>query len=90
MSNQTIWKTPLEITDEQILYVPRGSNIIHVGVQSEQLYAWYLCSPDNENVMRRIYIVGTGNPMPVAKTLKSIGTVLIGQFVWHVFDGGDA
>ena len=37
---------------------------------------------------RAIHIVGTGNPTDITDE-PFIGMVQMGQFMWHVFDGGE-
>ncbi len=83
--DQTIWKYELEIVDEQILLMPLHSDILTVQFQGPSLCLWARVDPRRSLADRRILIVGTGNPMPLAG--KHIGTVQAGRLVWHVFEG---
>jgi hypothetical protein len=89
MSEQRIYKYPLEVTDRQEVHLPEGAMILHVGVQNGVVCLWALVDPDAWNEHRTFWIVGTGNPMP--PTFGEIGwihhgTVQQGLFVWHVWE----
>lgn len=86
-----IYKYPLEITDEQHVAMPRGARLLSVQLQRDGVCClWALVSDDSDDVdsSRLIYIVGTGNPTDIADE-PFIGTVQMGQSVWHIFDGGE-
>lgn len=83
-----IWKYVLEITDRQTLVMPAGAELLSVANQNGRLCLWALADPSKEKVPRCIEIVGTGNPIPTnpEEIRKFVGTVIIGPFVWHVFE----
>ena len=83
----TIWKFPLQITDRQWVSVPGGSKILSADNQHGVLCLWAMVNPEsNTRVQRKIAIIGTGNPMPQDEAMEFIGTVILGVFVWHVFE----
>lgn len=82
---KTIWKFPLEITDEQTVKMPATANIIAVQFQGEQLMLWAVVDPKVTFANVVVRIVGTGNPFPDANDCRFVGTVQQGPFVWHVF-----
>ena len=90
---QTIWKYPLEVTDEQDLKMPRGARLLHVGCQDGyQPVLWALVELSASLVARRILIFGTGYPIPDRGAVIEpayVGTSVGTPFVWHVFDVGE-
>lgn len=85
---QTIYKYPLEIRDVQIIEMPPRAKLLSVQCQNKTLCLWALV--DNSHVTkspRTIEIRGTGHSCEGLEG-KYIGTVQIGNYVWHVFDGG--
>ena len=90
----TIWKYPLELTDEQQFRMPVGAKPLSVATQNGQLCLWALVdpSPYAPKETRRFYLRGTGHPMDDAVDAAFIGTVMMhgGTLVFHVFDGGRA
>jgi hypothetical protein len=83
---EAIWKYELEITGEQDIEMPAGATILSVAGQNGKLCLWAYVFPDNPLERRRVEVHGTGNPMK-PRDRKFIGTVLLGAFVWHVFEG---
>jgi len=85
-----IFKYPLAIVGEQVLLLPKGAEILHIGVQNGELYLWAMVDEQEESEIRRFSIIGTGHSIPerVSKNLYHIGTVFMsgGSLVWHVFE----
>lgn len=81
----TIWKYPLEITDEQFVDVPRGAAPLTVDFQGDQLCMWAYVDPGNEKSRMRVHIYGTGNPIPPGRAETYVGTASNDGLVWHVF-----
>lgn len=91
---QTIWKFPLELTDNPTVKMPRGARVLSAGVQDDRLMLWaFIPDTKAKTEERGFYICGTGGFVPDAiGDHPFIGTVQMGAFVWHVFDqiiGGD-
>ncbi len=80
-----IWEYVLEITDTQVLEMPKGAEILSVANQRGKLCLWAACDPDKVPEQRTIEIVGTGNSAIFCRR-KFIGTVLQVPFVWHIFE----
>lgn len=84
-----IWKWTLRVTDEQIVEIPEGAQILSVQMQGDMPQLWALCKEDKPKVPRRILIYGTGNPI-VEYPGKYISTFQMhgGALVFHTFEGG--
>jgi hypothetical protein len=86
---RTIWKYPLQVTDEQAVHMPEDADILCVQMQGGQLTMWAAVHPGNRLVPRRVVIFGTGHPIPddALDGLGYVGTVQMGggSLVWHVF-----
>lgn len=83
-----IFKYTLEITGNQTVQMPQEARILSVANQNGNLCLWAMVDIDWPPHPRHIEILGTGNhvvqDMGVERTF--IGTVLVDQFVWHVFE----
>ena len=92
ISNWTIWKYPLDITDHQIIEIPEEYSILSAQLQGRQLCIWAAVEPENRTVPVRVRIVGTGHLISKQEMaeLVYIGTVVSEQcgLVWHVFFEG--
>jgi hypothetical protein len=82
----TIWKYTLEI-GTNVLEVPSFAEPLHVAPQQNTICIWFLVLDQCEKVDRPIDVYGTGHPIPEFQTARNhIGTVQMGDFVWHVFE----
>ena len=81
-----IWKFSLGTLTEKIdVEMPLGAEVIHVGQDANgELCLWARVATNNGPVMRRFYIFGTGQDMP--SMMRHLGTVVMGTFVWHVYE----
>ncbi len=84
----TIFKYPIQITDEQEIFLPDKANILTVQTQYGQPHIWALCNPKEVPMSRTLFICGTGNPIDSIADKKYIGTFQMdnGLFVWHLFE----
>lgn len=84
---RTVYKQVLQIEDKQIIEVPAGAKLLHVGLQNGQACIWYECETENVRESRTIYCFGTGHQMP-ALDLNYIGTVIMlnGALVFHFYE----
>lgn len=91
---RTIYKYPLEITDQQAIEVPAHAEFLTAQMQrtsileDRKLYVWAIVDTANLKEIEHFFIVGTGNPMPEKpKLLQHLGTVQEedGWLIWHVF-----
>ena len=92
---EKIYKYKLEVTDFQIINLPKDAEILSVmsqpptyGEMIDSLYMWVKLNDENPLVPRRIRVFGTGNPMNYEHTLRFIGTVSMNSnsLIWHVFE----
>jgi len=80
---KVVWKYPLEITDEQIVRLPVGVQILDVQQQGQGLMMWVLVDKLIEAENFTIFITETGHDVP--RHRKYIATVQTGPLVWHVW-----
>lgn len=85
---KTIYKYPIEVTDEQTLTLPVNSQILTVQAQGNTPCIWAMidtAETRTEQIAVRVY--GTGHPIADSERQIYIGTfqLLGGQFVFHAF-----
>lgn len=81
--SRSIYKYPLTDTEAQVIEMPVGAKIVSVGQQEGKITLWADVESDSESAERRIFIIGTGWPVP--EYLEYVGTTTRGLFVWHIF-----
>jgi hypothetical protein len=83
---QTIYKyeLPFRTAGKQTIPIPRGFNILHVGLQGGKLYAWAEITCDEPKVDFHYEVVGTGWELELGPR-KHLTTFHDGPFVWHVY-----
>lgn len=82
---KTIYKYPLEITDRQIIYLPKEAIVLDVQAQKDRFVLWALIDTTKPISQTVIEIYGTGQLcQAVGKYLKTVQT-LNDTFVGHVF-----
>lgn len=86
----TIWKYPLEVTDDQYIEMPSGSKILTVQIQNAIPCLWAMVYPERPKERRHIRMHGTGHLIGDSLRLKYISTFQIqdGALVFHVFEVG--
>lgn len=86
---KTIFKYQLKVTDAQLLFLPKGAEILTVQVQNNIPCLWALIDP-NEIAKEQHYIetYGTGTPINIEAEKRYIATYQLagGMLVWHVFE----
>lgn len=85
----TIWKFPLQTTDEQIIKIPLVNWPLSVQVQNGTPCIWSVVDPESEVIKVRVRIFGTGRE-GVTNDMDYIGTYQLhgGGLVLHVFLAG--
>lgn len=87
-----ILKYHLELND-RVQLIPKypHSQIVLVAVQNGRITLWVECDPDEfhsrtelEVITRGFLVYGTGHAIPDRN--KHVGSVLLGDFVWHVYE----
>jgi hypothetical protein len=87
---KTIWKFPLQETDEQSFLMPEGAQVLHVEEQpGHGLQLWALVDPSKSREQRTFQMYGTGHDIPDdpgthIKTFFTFG----GRLVFHLFERG--
>jgi len=83
---QVIYKYQLFVTDAQQIEMFQDAKILCVQVQDGRPCIWAQGNPNLPYTRRKIRIFGTGNHIYDDEFLVYLGTVQIGEFVWHVYE----
>ena len=83
MANGSVYKYQLG-AGPTVIDMPRGAKALHVAMQGGALMLWALVDLDEPKESRTFDVYGTGNATPLDR--RYVGTVLNGQWVWHVFE----
>lgn len=95
---KTIWKFDAPTQDEFSLLMPKGAQILSLGLQRGEPKIWALVEPDAPKEERNFVGRGTGHPIQQTvdektgcvdvNTYTFIGTVVMldDNFVYHVFE----
>lgn len=85
---KTIYKYPIEVTDEQTLTLPVKAQILTVQMQGETPCIWAMIDTEESRTKRIVIrVYGTGHPIAGSEDLTYLGTFQIhgGQLVFHAF-----
>jgi len=66
--------------------MPVDSKVVHFGMQNGTAMVWVEVNVTNLVALRDLRIYGTGHEIP--EDSRHVGTCLDGEFVWHLYDGG--
>ena len=82
---QKIHKYPITAITATLM-LPADATVIHVDVQrpAMPIFLWVMLDTAAPTVKRRFVTVGTGQEIPDG--VSHVGTVLDGDFVWHVVE----
>jgi hypothetical protein len=84
---RTIYKYPLQITDEQLVSMPAFAEILTVQLQDGKPVIWAYVETTASQDRRLIETFGTGNPITNQSERKYIGTYQLPDgLVFHVFE----
>lgn len=81
----TIHKYPLEIAASQRVLMPFGAKPLSVQVKGGQVCLWAQVEDTLPKASHMVWCRGTGNDCTSIAGTKHIGTVQIGEYVWHFF-----
>ena len=84
-----VWKYEIEILGKnQEVEMPVGATILHVDSQrTDTICLWALVCPTAPTNVRVFDVYGTGHDINIRHhDINHLGTVIIGVFVWHVFE----
>jgi len=87
---KSIWKYNLETTDIQSVEMPLDAELLSVQTQGGEPQLWCLVDMEEPKALRKIRIIGTGNPIEDGFNSKYIDTYQLkdGNFIFHAFDLG--
>jgi hypothetical protein len=84
----TVYIYPIEVTDQQVISLPEGAEILTAQVQRGQVCLWARVDAANSATLteRKIRVAGTGHSVSLA--WHYIGTVQLlgGDLVFHFFE----
>lgn len=85
--SQVIYKYQVLIDDQFSIDLPKGAQVLSVGVQHDRPYVWVLQDPGAPLYRRLFAVATTGNPLPPGCD-KFIGTFQLmgGRFIGHLFE----
>lgn len=79
---KTIYK--YRISNEMPVELPIGAKFLHLGMQNNQIIAWFEIRPQNHSEQRVFKVYGTGHK--ITSSAPYLGTVFDGPFVWHIYE----
>ena len=82
---KSIWKFPLEVTDEQKVELPIGAKPLTVQVQGDTACLWALVDTQVQKEARVIQIFGTGHRVSNEGEYISTFQMHGGSLVFHAF-----
>lgn len=89
-----IYKYSIEVGQPSTLELPLNAKILKVTGQDGEIMMWVSQTVETEltgtwdEETRSFLVYANGEPYnPVGKT--HVGTALVGEYVWHVFEVGD-
>ena len=82
---KSIWKFPVEVTDEQFVEMPVGAQPLSVQVQDGQACIWALVDTKAKKEERLVQIFGTGHPVANEGTFIATFQMRGGALVFHAF-----
>ena len=86
----TIWKFPLAMADQQTFVAPPPFTVLHVDVQrfgdEIRLCIWAIVDDDLDRETHVVEIYRTGGRLADPDRREYLGTVPVGDCVWHVFE----
>ena len=88
MANRSIYKYKIDITDKQILTLPKGAKILSVINQFNVACIYAMVDTETtETEKYSLQCYGTGHPIRHDDSYKFLGTVamLDGNFIYHLF-----
>lgn len=81
---RVVYKYPLMIGYNGIS-LPLEAEIVHIAEQHGQLQMWVEQDPNRPMSQRQFNVYGTGHPI-YNNNEHHLATVLVGDFVWHVYE----
>jgi hypothetical protein len=86
----TVLKFPLHVSDKLELEMPRGAQLLHVGVARARPCLYALVDEHSPLVLRRFRLTATAEPIPDhLPHWKFVGSILVGSNDCHLWDLGE-
>lgn len=85
--SRTVYKFLANPTTGNVIncWVTATSKFLHFDRQGDDLFIWMEVATNEEPTVRRTFsIKGTG--WPIESGLEHRGTILVGEFVWHLYE----
>lgn len=82
---RVVWKYDLH-NGHNSISLPKGAQILSVGEQYGHIKMWALCDPYIHSEGRDVRVVATGERFEPLLFTRFLGTVSIGEYIWHVFE----
>lgn len=84
---KVVHKYQLGLSDRQEVEMPEGAEIVHAAEHQGSICLWAVVDPDAQTESRRFVVVGTGQEVGDGwAEHEFVGTAMVGEFVWHVFE----
>ena len=83
---KTIYKYEVPLQDSSEILMPQGAKILSVQEQRGRPQIWALVDRANKPEARKFVLKGTGHEADGVEYMQFIGTVQIGQYVFHLFE----
>jgi hypothetical protein len=86
----TVLRFPLDVSDRVELDMPRGAQLLHVGMMRARPCLWALVDENSPRVRRRFRLTATSEPIPDhLPDWKFVGSILVGANDCHLWDLGE-
>ena len=86
----TVLKFPLMISDHVEVEMPRGAQLLSVGIMRARPCLWALVDEAAPPVTRRLRLTATSEPIPDhLPAWKFVGSVIVGSNDCHLWDLGE-
>lgn len=82
---KTIWKTVLDLSEEQRITVPAGAEFLTVQEERGQVCVWFLCDPAQPSEERTILMREIGETVPDVGYIAS-AQIARDSLVFHFFE----
>jgi hypothetical protein len=84
---KNIFKYHLALTEQQSISLPRDWDFLSLQVQHGEIVFWAAVDKNERAITYRFWILGTGMGIPedLFYDIKFLGTVQLGNLVWHVY-----
>ena len=87
---KTVYKYPIIATDDIVINLPKGAEVLCVQTQGNEPFIWALVDPEEPLEPRRFRMAGTGHPIEETDlTYRGTFQLQGGALVFHLFERCD-